>query len=191
MAYCRFSEGDIYLIKIDVDEWECLRCLLSRSKDNLSFYSLPEVLKHIKEHEDAGHEICHSDYRIKAEFVEMLKDSPTPENIDVAIQQFFSKNPYFDNLDCLFLSPSIDWQGQFLAILETIDFTIVRKNISHYFIFLNYVNRFDDRERAFRILKTWEAEIIKQMDKMGIDSQSIIDELEESLHDLRDAYSQI
>ncbi|MCK4981726.1 MAG: hypothetical protein KAS17_02320 [Victivallaceae bacterium] len=196
----------------NVDEWECFTCLLNPNKNSLLFYSLLEVLEHLKAHEKAGHEIGWSDYRVKTELVEIFKDSPTPENIEIAMQQFFSENPYFNDLDCLFLSPSSDWQGQFLTMLEAVDFTIMIKDISHYFVFLNYVDRFNDRERAFRILKAWEVGIIKQMNKMGIDSQSILDELskkertekrlieaifgqppelKESLHDLRDVIAQL
>jgi len=136
MAYCRFSEGDIYLTKTprpDFEEWECSHCKLDLEGKNQFFSSLLEVRKHLGAHEKAGHKVPPwAVSRVVTELVEMFKENPTPKNIGAAVQGFLNIDPYVDELEFFFQCPSHDWQDQFLRILVSYDFARIWKNRSHY-----------------------------------------------------------
>ena len=67
MAYCRFSEGDVYLYatKRDGTGFECCWCHLAMVADadgdewwdSITLSSRTEALAHLREHQKAGHAV--------------------------------------------------------------------------------------------------------------------------------------
>lgn len=69
MAYCRFSEGSVYLYASDRDgtRFECCWCALSGDGktdeagdfigENVTLSSRTEALAHLREHQKAGHAV--------------------------------------------------------------------------------------------------------------------------------------
>ena len=56
MSYCRFSEGDVYLVKASQVHWECIACRLNEEGSRM-FESINEVDAHLDAHVAAGHEV--------------------------------------------------------------------------------------------------------------------------------------
>ena len=183
MAYCRFSEGDVYLVKTprpDAEEWECFSCELDTDERDQFFSSLLEVREHLKAHEKAGHKVpVRAVSRVETELVEMFKENPTPENIEAAMQGFFNDDPYVYDLDFFFPCPFSDWEDRFLYTLESLDFAGIWKKRSHYYAFFNVADRFNDRERALRILVSWEKNTIALINRKSIDPEPAQKELSE------------
>lgn len=78
MAYCRFSEGDVYLYATNASgtEFECCWCHLAtvtdadgdKWRDSITLPSRAEALAHLREHQKAGHVVPASAIaRIEAE----------------------------------------------------------------------------------------------------------------------------
>ena len=63
MSYCRFGEGsDVYLFYSTDDEYECCGCLLKSKEgdpfgDSFNCVTASEMLAHLVEHREKGHEV--------------------------------------------------------------------------------------------------------------------------------------
>lgn len=57
MSYCRFSEGDVYLVQALDEEWCCYWCKLDASERNVTLTSIGMVVEHLEAHVDAGHQV--------------------------------------------------------------------------------------------------------------------------------------
>ena len=171
MAYCRFSDSDIYLVKTprsDVNEWECFSCKLSPNEERQVFYSPFEVLMHLNAHEDAGHKINpNAFFRIYKDIDEELQNNPSRRNIELALKLYFSKE-YCPKFDFLFLPENCDLQECFLTKLEELEFCMIWKEAVHFFAIIDDMERFDDKIRFLHILEKWEKELIALMVDQGI-----------------------
>ena len=185
MAYCRFSQGDVYLVKTphpDTEAWECMACRLDPHEGHEHFYSLMDVIEHLEEHNNRGHLVSLQAWeRVESELVEMFKKYPTPENIDAAMQVFFADTYVsIGDLDFFFLCPSNDWEDQFLSTLESLNFEEIWKERRRYFIFLQFADRFRDKDRALRVLKSWKREIIRLVKTSDTDPRPVQEELSDA-----------
>ena len=57
MSYCRFSEGDVYLIAHSDGLWSCYLCKLRSKRWIVTLNTLGEVQDHLQAHRDAGHKV--------------------------------------------------------------------------------------------------------------------------------------
>lgn len=80
MSYCRFSEGDVYLIAHCYGGWVCYLCNLHPVKGyNVKLDTAGEVRDHLQAHIDAGHEVPgRAMAMITEEIAEMGEDYANP-----------------------------------------------------------------------------------------------------------------
>ena len=75
MAYCRFSDGDVYLYHSNTGGIVCCHCRLKEdpfSGDDPIFSRRKEVLVHIDEHRKAGHRVPKkADNTLRQEVIEL------------------------------------------------------------------------------------------------------------------------
>ena len=57
MSYCRFSEGDVYLIAHANGRWSCYLCKMEDGQRIVTLNTLGEVQDHLQAHRDAGHKV--------------------------------------------------------------------------------------------------------------------------------------
>lgn len=59
MSYCRFGEGDVYLVM--TSELQCMACRLIdeplRYSETIVFTTRTEAIEHLQDHVDAGHKV--------------------------------------------------------------------------------------------------------------------------------------
>lgn len=71
MSYCRFSDGDVYLLPYVNGGILCCACWLN-DRDNNIFYSRKEVIAHLDKHREAGFEVPEYAYdRLRKEIKEL------------------------------------------------------------------------------------------------------------------------
>lgn len=179
MAYCRFSEGDVYLIGIapgpDTRAWECIECCLTDDKANEYFESPLDVLKHLKAHRKAGNEVPPPAMdRVRSDVCEYLPSHPTPDNIRFALRQLFDAVGFIDDLDLFFSWPADKWQADFLDQIETVNIPAVYSDgpgdvsSSVCLEFLKHTREFVDRNRVLSIVSSWQ-ELVSELPEPDLD----------------------
>lgn len=163
MAYCRFSEGDVYLVKTprrDQDEWQCLDCKLYGENGKVSLSSPTRALEHLEDHREAGHEFPREAViRLENEETEYFISHPTHENIARAVEKFFNFTLHVDSMAFFFHGPSRDWEEGFLTRLEAMSFLAVCAHRTSTSPFLKSAHRFADQKKVLKILENWRKEI--------------------------------
>lgn len=68
MSYCRFSDGDVYMLLHVMGGIQCCACRLTEIEtgawyNTISFETRTDALKHLKEHQESGHDV--PDYAVE------------------------------------------------------------------------------------------------------------------------------
>ncbi len=166
MAYCRFSEGDVYLFATG-DRWICQHCKLAPLRRTCSLPSPLDAIQHLLEHRKAGHAVPgRAIDRLEDEVAPWLQDHAEKGYILHALDLHFRENLSFPGLlETLFEIPRELWEREFYSILENFDprehfdpkdpFSSW-KHITDFTFNLAMCDRFKDRNRVIFILYFWK-----------------------------------
>jgi len=81
MSYCRFSDGDVYLVQTRDEEWSCFCCKLHSTEEDQILTCLDDVAAHLAAHEEAGHDVpVAAHIRVLMERLAAARPTPDPDS---------------------------------------------------------------------------------------------------------------
>ena len=96
MSYCRFADGDVYLVPTN-GKYACMRCRLDPEGGCFSFETIRDVKDHLEEHKAAGHKVVvvtnhpYIEGTTKEADAVVCNFSGTPDSIRISAGVLFGK----------------------------------------------------------------------------------------------------